>query len=335
MGVDSLVCDTCQANSVQIIKNTDAFTGHVFKVLWCERCGLGRTDVSDVTSIEAYYPPAYYGEGDRRFIGVVEALVRLSRRSRARFVARVRGVQTMRLLDHGCGRGVMLAYLREHGWSTVGTESSIESSEYARGAGLSVVIPIRGRDPLDLVEGPFGVITAWHVVEHLDKPGVALRRFNELLEIGGQVVLEVPNFSSVQARLGRGDWIYTECPRHLMHFSPKGLLHLLSESGFEVKVIRTLSLEYGIFGLLQSLLNLLCPTKNMLFHLLRNSTAKPKHGLTSWSALISVGLTLVLFGPLLLVSAVLEVIFSFMRSGGIIRVVAEKRKHLLNAKPSL
>ena len=293
-------------------------------MVWCSRCEIGHTDVTRVTSLESYYPPAYYGQGDRRFVGVVEGMIKLSRHMRARYVMRFRDFQSRRLLDHGCGRGIMLAYLRSREWTCVGTEFSAKASEYARKTGLTVVTPSDGRDALDLVEGPFGVVSAWHVLEHLDDPARSLRRFYDLLEPGGQVVLEVPNFSSVQAQLGPGDWLYTECPRHLVHFSPRSLSRLLAETGFEVRALSTFSIEYGIFGLLQSLLNVFCPTKNLLFHLLRNRSAGAKPLLGSLPALISLGTTAVLVVPLLMVAAIGEVWLALLKKGGVVRVVAQK-----------
>ena len=219
----------------------------------------------------------------------------------------------------------MLASMEKRGWSCVGTEFSEESSEYARGLGLSVEIPSENQDPLDLVTGPLGVITAWHVLEHIAKPRQALDRFHRLLEPAGLMALEVPNFSSGQARLSREHWIYTECPRHLAHFSPKSLTGMLAEVGFEVKAIGTFSLEYGVFGLLQSLLNLVCPYKNLLFFLLRNRTAQPPRPLGSFPALFSLAVTLVLFVPLLLVAALAELVLSFFSAGGVVTILAQKR----------
>lgn len=330
--VRRLVCDFCRPDNLVIVKNTDAFSKEVFDVIWCMTCELGRTDFKGAKELQSYYPVTYYGQTDRRFVGIVEALVRWSRERRAKNVMKWHSGKTKRILDFGCGRGIMLAFLRDHDWSCVGTEFSEESSQYARTLGLDVVIPSRNKDPIELVQGTFGIITAWHVLEHLNQPVRALQQFNELLEPGGLLVLEVPNFSSFQAQLSREHWIYTECPRHLLHFSPGSLVRLLLHSGFEIRTINTFSLEYGVFGLLQSLLNIFCPYKNLLFYLLRNESGKPHRLLTSLPAMFSLFMTIVLFVPLLLISALMESVLPLFNKGGVIMVVAQKRLDSSKAK---
>lgn len=310
------VCDFCGSDNLLIVKNTDIFSNEVFDVIWCITCELGKTDFKSAKTLQSYYPVTYYGQTDRRFVGIVEALVRLSRERRARDVMKWHSGQTKRILDCGCGRGIMLAFLRNHDWSCVGTEFSEESSQYARGMGLDVVIPSRNKDPIELVQGTFGIITVWHVLEHLSQPVHAIKQFNGLLEPSGLLVLEVPNFSSFQAKLSREHWIYTECPRHLLHFSPRSLARLLSHSGFDVRTTNTFSLEYGVFGLLQSLLNIFCPYKNLVFYLLRNESGRPHRLLTSLSAILSLFMTIVLFAPLLLISALMEGVLSLFNKGG-------------------
>lgn len=208
--VRRLVCDFCHSDNLLIVKNTDVFSNEVFDVIWCVTCEIGKTQFKSVKTLQSYYPVTYYGQTDRRFVGIVEVLVRLSRERRAKKVMKWHSGQTKRILDCGCGRGIMLAFLRKHDWSCVGTEFSEESSRYARTLGLDVVIPSGNKDPIEFVQGTFGVIMAWHVLEHLNQPVRALQQFNELLEPGGLLVLEVPGFSSFQAQLSREHWIYTE-----------------------------------------------------------------------------------------------------------------------------
>lgn len=323
--MNKAVCATCRSENVVVVRNTDAFSGEAFDVLLCGTCQLGRTDFNDWKALSSYYPVVYYGQTGRRFVGVVEAMVRFSRRARARYVMRRLSGQSKRILDHGCGRGIMLAFMQHRGWTCVGTEHSEASSESARALGLNVVIPSGDESPIDLVRGTFGVISAWHVLEHLSEPRAVFQRFNELLEPAGLLVVEVPNFFSLQARLSREHWIYTECPRHLLHFSPGSLTRLLADSGFVVIQTSTFSLEYGIFGMLQSLLNVVCPEKNVLFQLLRNSSAKGRRSYGSLGGAVSVIVTITLFVPLAPVAALLEGASSLFNGGGVIRVVAQKR----------
>lgn len=87
-----------------------------------------------------------------------------------------------------------------------------------------------------------------------------------------------------------------------------------------------------MFGLLQSLLNVFCPYKNLLFYLLRNASGKPHRFLTSLPAIMSLFITIILFVPLLLISALMEGVFSLFDKGGVITVVAQKRADWSEAK---
>ena len=335
MDRDRIGCEFCHSDDVQLIENTDAFSGETFGLVWCNACSTGKTRFDGSRPLGDYYPSEYYGPTDRRFFGVIETLVRWSRTSRARKIMKWNGGKPGRILDHGCGRGIMLSQLQREGWSTVGTEHSDQSSQHARALGVQVVTPVGQRDPLDIVEGKFRVVTAWHILEHLDSPAGVLARFADLLEPGGFLMVEVPNFCSFQAQLNRGTWIYTECPRHLVHFCPESLGKLVRSAGFDVKSLKTFSLEYGVFGLLQSLLNLVTPHKNFLFYMLRNGNARPTVGaLGALSGFASLLITVVFVVPFSVIAAVAEPVLSLFKKGGVITIIARKSVMAEAAAPS-
>ena len=78
--------------------------------------------------------------------------------------------------------------------------------------GVAVVVGDAVSAPVD---GPFDVITMWHVLEHLAEPVAALERAAELLAPGGMLIVSVPNNSSGRASIGGDDWLHLDIPRRL------------------------------------------------------------------------------------------------------------------------
>jgi SAM-dependent methyltransferase len=99
------------------------------------------------------------------------------------------------VLDVGCGRGELLALLREAGVEASGVDADADMVAYARGEGLDVeqADAIAHLESLD--DGSLGGIFAGQVVEHL--PAAALLRLLELsarkLRPGGLLVAETIN----------------------------------------------------------------------------------------------------------------------------------------------
>jgi O-antigen chain-terminating methyltransferase len=103
------------------------------------------------------------------------------------------------VLDVGCGRGELLALLREAGVDARGIDADGDMVAFARGEGLDV----EQADLFDALESSreLGAVTALQVVEHLPPP--LLTRFLELahaaLRPGGLLVAETINPASPAA----------------------------------------------------------------------------------------------------------------------------------------
>ena len=107
-----------------------------------------------------------------------------------------------RMLDLGCGDGIVLHLARQDGWQVHGVELFPEQVALVRDTlGLDVetsdIAGFRG------APGSWDVVILTHVLEHLADPVGALRKICELLAPGGIGVLEFPNIDALDARLGR------------------------------------------------------------------------------------------------------------------------------------
>ena len=134
----------------------------------------------------------------------------------------------------------------------------------------------------------------------------------------------MPNFNSLQRFIDKNNWILLECPRHVSHFTKKSLLNLFDKQKFNLVKISTFSLEFGFYGMLQSLLNLFLPIPNYLFSLIRSGNAKiSKNPLIK--NYLSFILIIILIIPLSIISFFLELLSVFFKKGGVIKIVLQKK----------
>jgi len=222
-------------------------------VILCPDCGLGRfAELPSEAEISALYPDAYYGDPGRKFHPLLEWLVR---RIGARHVHFLAGglPPGSRVLDVGCGRGVILAALADLGLEAHGVELSEAA---ARGADPRAQIRIApSLAAAAYPEAFFDEVVIWHVLEHLRDPRGTLEEAHRVLRPGGRIVVAVPNLASAQARWAGAAWFHLDLPRHLFHFPLPALRRLLARTGFVCESEHHFSLRQNPFGWIQSSLN--------------------------------------------------------------------------------
>ncbi len=152
--------------------------------------------------------------------------------SRARLVAATRRARPAgRLLDVGCGTGLLLALARPT-YECVGLEPSPVPAAAARAQGFPVVESTL--EAADLEPGSFDVVTMDAVVEHVTDPLAVLRKVHEVLRPGGVVALKTPRFGGPTSWLrGRG-WNGFRHGYHTYLFTGRTLGRTLEAAGFRV-----------------------------------------------------------------------------------------------------
>lgn len=224
---------------------------HVVEV--CADCGHGvLAPPPSAAELEAAYADAYGADG-AKFHAPIERAIRAGADGEARRIERLLPDHCRRVLDVGCGRGVVLAALARRGVEAWGVERSAAA---ARGLDPSVRLVVApDLAAAGLEPGSFGAITFRHVLEHLEDPGATLRAARRLLHPAGVLLVEVPDFSSPQARtLGR-HWFHLDPPRHLHHFSARSLERAVRDAGFTVDEVRHGAALQDVMGWLQGALH--------------------------------------------------------------------------------
>jgi 2-polyprenyl-3-methyl-5-hydroxy-6-metoxy-1,4-benzoquinol methylase len=158
-----------------------------------------------------------------------------------------------RLLDVGCGSGAYLALVRSLGWSVRGIEPDAEACGFAR-TGLGLEVSCGTLDDTSLPHDSCDVITLWHTLEHTAQPLRTLQEAHALLRSDGLIMLEVPNWDSVQRRIFSTRWFHLDLPRHLLHFSAHALRYYLVTAGFVDVKVTSVPSTVGITGSLERVL---------------------------------------------------------------------------------
>lgn len=301
----------------------DFITGHDFTVAHCDQCGFDvTTPQPGAQDMAAYYPSGYYGATeDRRFPDIIEKLQNALYTLRVREVEAVANKEPGRVLDVGCGRGVLLQEFRRRGWEVQGTELSEQAASYARNT-FNIPVEIGSLETLQFPPNHFDAVTLWHVLEHVGNPRALLAEINRILKPDGVLLVAVPNFGSLEARVAKDKWFHLDVPRHVTHFSQATLESALNDGGFDVRHTSGFAPEYDFFSFIQSVLNLCKLRHNLLYDIVRGKQAKVLSGEpTPWW---QVAASLVLGAILAILSVPATLLAGFTGQGGTISILAVK-----------
>ena len=156
-----------------------------------------------------------------------------------------------RLLEVGCGHGLLLDEARRRGYDVAGLELSVEAARYAR---EKLGLPVRETplEDLSLNGERYDVLVLIDVLEHLSDPIGALERSCALLAPGGALLIATPDPSSLVARaMGRRWWSFL--PAHYCLIPRRTLRELLCARGLvlveDVPYVASFTLRYWLAGL--------------------------------------------------------------------------------------
>jgi SAM-dependent methyltransferase len=250
--MSSEICMACGCSRFSI----DPTSSERFSLVRCAGCGVAFTNPKPSgADLEKHYSETYYGPENVKFLPVLEKIVDRITKRRARWIdKKIRGHS--RVLEIGCGRGLLLKALSHLGHECHGTERSNLAATRAQSI-VGVKIYTKPLEQCRLPENYFDVVILWHVLEHLEYPAQTLTHVTNLLRKRGVLIIEVPNLSSWQARLAGKHWFHLDIERHLYHFTAKGLNILLESRGLQIVKMTTFSWEQCPFGALQTFLNCL------------------------------------------------------------------------------
>lgn len=316
----AIVCLHPASSQTFLFAARDYISGDQFEIVQCNACGLAVTKPSP-SDWGKYYPAAYYGAGGgNRFPKPVELLQDALYSSRAKKVEGFNGGKG-RVLDIGCGRGLLLNQFKKRGWEVQGTELDDKSAAYPREA---LGLPVRTGElrEMNFPGEHFDAVMMWHVLEHVPAVSDLMMEVSRILKPGGVFFVGVPNFGSVEARIAKAGWFHLDVPRHLNHFTKSVLLKELSDAGFAAREFSYFAPEYDSFSFVQSALNWIGLRHNLLYNFLRGKKAKVLDGKTP--SPFQLILTLILAVPLGVLSLFFTTLMGLIGEGAAITILARK-----------
>ncbi len=169
-----------------------------------------------------------------------------------------------RVLDIGCGQGILLYQLKLLGYSVVGVEPSANSSEYGKRQNLDI---FQGYFPHTGVHGPFGFVNCSQVLEHLEDlhgifPAI------EQIAAGGYVMFTQTNYEGWMPRMLGSNWYAWVPEEHFWHFTPAGMRKLLETRRWKfVKVYHSNLIHHGRRAITVRCAGMFIPQIRDQFHL--------------------------------------------------------------------
>jgi 2-polyprenyl-6-hydroxyphenyl methylase/3-demethylubiquinone-9 3-methyltransferase len=184
-------------------------------------------------------------------------------------VTRARGSADLRILDVGCGAGLLAEALAKGGADVLGLDAAAEAiaaaEAHAQGQNLRLAYRAGSAEAL-LAEGQkFPVITALEVIEHVAEPVAFLKTLGALLEPGGLLFISTLNRTPQSLAIakfgaeyvlrmlpvGTHDWKRFITPAELGQHCRKAGLRLAETAGMsfsplarQFRISRDLSINY-------------------------------------------------------------------------------------------
>jgi len=137
-----------------------------------------------------------------------------------------RKAKTGKVLDVGCGNGMLLKHFKSMGWDCFGLDVSPWAKRYAEEYGYVLYDEEIERNYLP--DNYFDLIVSTSTLEHIYDPVNHVKAMLRVLKPGGYIyVAGVPNYGSVTVRMGVSKFYLNTPPAHINYFTPLSLGNLL------------------------------------------------------------------------------------------------------------
>lgn len=240
-------CPSCGSSSFQNKMITEDFTvsHESFAIVQCDKCNLLFTNPRPPKqSISKYYDSPEYISHSNKTKSVLDIIYQVVRnyslKKKYKLISSLN--TTKSLLDYGCGTGHFLNKVYKEQWEISGVEPnsnahfniSVNIKKYIHKS-LSDISP----------EKSFGIITLWHVLEHIHDLNETLINLKLRLDKNGKLIIAVPNPNSFDAEYFKEYWAAYDTPRHLYHFTQSSMKTLIKSHG--LRIVKTVPMNFDSF----------------------------------------------------------------------------------------
>jgi 2-polyprenyl-3-methyl-5-hydroxy-6-metoxy-1,4-benzoquinol methylase len=238
------ICQRMEFKNFQVVQDK-AVSQESFVIVQCAYCGFKFTNPRpDEKHIGAYYESEGYISHSNTSQGIINKAYKMVRSMTIRQKLDLinQGSAKGRLLDYGCGTGNFLEACQKDGWEIAGVEPNQKAREQA--AQLTGQ-PIWPALPTATDPESFGVVTMWHVLEHIHTLNETFSQLINLTEPRGLLIIAVPNADSLDAREYGENWAAYDVPRHLYHFDQHTMRRFLKKHKLEL--LQTIPMKFDAY----------------------------------------------------------------------------------------
>ena len=208
-------------------------SGETFSIRWDESKGYASTHPQPAADkLGSYYESAAYlshNESQQSVVGLLYRMVR-------KYMFRIKHKMFKKwlpanssILDYGCGTGGFLEYTSSKAYASFGAETNTYARDQAIRKGLTVVSSWE-----QLPQEKFNLISLWHVLEHVSDLDQCIQEIQKRLNTNDILLIAVPNLNAFDVIYYAEFWAAYDVPRHLWHFSQRGIKQLIEPCGFEL-----------------------------------------------------------------------------------------------------
>lgn len=205
----------------------------------CTACGFVYVDVSDqhiedVTFNYGDSAKAHYAESQ----SIIDLLWfdKISRKLTA-------GKTNLKVLDIGCGNGVLLQQFQKRGCDSYGSDPSPWAQDCVRHHGYKMIPTI---EKANVDPDFFDIITSTSTLEHVARPVEHLTEIIRILKPGGKAYFTIPNYGSLPIRLRIVKGRLVAPPGHCSYFTTRTLRYLFTRQDYADKIAKIKINSYGI-----------------------------------------------------------------------------------------
>jgi SAM-dependent methyltransferase len=217
-----------------------------YAIWYCFFCSTGFTHPVP-RNIASYYTHDYwYGSG---ILMKTKAFVfRLAQKRRLCWILKY--YKRGDVLDVGAGMGIFGRELTKHGFNVTSIDAAFAKLDNPAVQNIDFLSWITSKR--------YDVVVFWESLEHVNDPDAYLMKAKSLLKPNGKVFIEYPRYGCIESVVFGKYWYDLDIPRHLFHFTFKGMDRLLLRTGF--KIIHhagIMAFDYAPWGCAQSIVSLL------------------------------------------------------------------------------
>ena len=205
-----------------------------YQVMDCVECGFKHLmPIPTREELNELYEQTYHAEVKNKMFEYIERDLpwwHMHYKERYELLEEMLPWYRRRLLDVGSGAGYFLKMGKERGWFAKGVEPSKMAVDYSTDIGCNIVEGFFE----DFNFSHYDVLHLDMVLEHSPDPARMLEHAHKSLELGGIIVVCVPNdYNTLQHALRRESY-WVVVPWHINYFDKDSLAKLMEKSGFKV-----------------------------------------------------------------------------------------------------